>query len=222
MNKYLFLCLMSLLFANNASSAVIVLDFEGVGDNANINNFYNGGTDSLGNSGADYGIEFSNATLGSIDSDAGGTGNFANEPSESTVMYFLDANNSVLNMASGFNTGFSFFYSSAEAASVNIYEGLNATGNLLASLNLSINFQDNGCVGDPNGDFCNWDAVGVSFSGTAMSIDFGAVANKAGFDNITFGSETAGGGTTVPEPTSLALLSLGLAGFSFSRKKRKT
>ena len=68
-----------------ASSAVIVLTFEGVGDLNPVGEFYNG----VG--GPDYGISFSPETLALVDSDAGGNGNFANEPSPSTVMFFLEA-----------------------------------------------------------------------------------------------------------------------------------
>jgi hypothetical protein len=39
-----------------AAADPIVLDFEGIGNQAAINNFYNGGTDSLGNSGVNYGV----------------------------------------------------------------------------------------------------------------------------------------------------------------------
>lgn len=199
-----------------ATAATIVLDFEGVGDFAAINNFYNGGTDSLGNSGTNYGVAFSSATLGLIDFDAGGNGNFANEPSASTVMFFLDANNAVLDFAAGFDTGFSFYYSSSTAASVTVWSGLGATGTLLGTLGLSAQGFDN-CGGDPNGTFCNWTAVGVGFAGTAMSIDFGGTANQTGFDDITFGSVTPG----VPEPSTYAMLALGLAGVGFAARRRK-
>lgn len=198
------------------ASAAVVLDFEGVGDFAAVNNFYNGGTDSLGNSGTNYGIAFSSASLGLIDSDAGGSGNFANEPSASTILFFLDANNAVLNAAAGFTTGFSFFYSSSTAASVNVWSGLGATGTLLGSLNLTAQGFDN-CVGDPNGQFCNWTAIGVGFSGTAMSIDFGGTANQTGFDDITFGSITPG----VPEPETYALMLAGLGIVGYMARRRK-
>ena len=202
-----------------ATAAVVVLDFEGVGNLANINNFYNGGTDSLGNSGVNYGVAFSTATLGLVDFDAGGTGNFANEPSASTVMIFLNANNAVLDVAAGFTTGFSFFYSSSTAASVTVWDGLGASGTLLGTLALTAQGSANNCVGDPNGSFCNWTAVGVNFSGTAKSIDFGGTANQTGFDNITFGSETPVPG--IPEPSTYAMLALGLAGVGFVARRRK-
>jgi PEP-CTERM motif len=192
------------------ASAVIVLDFEGLNNLQPVGNFYNGG------GGTNYGIQFSPATLAVIDADAGGTGNIANEPSPSTVMFFLDANNAILNFAAGFDTGFSFFYSSSQAASVNVYDGLDGTGNLLATLNLVGQF-NTGCAGDPNGAFCNWTAVGVAFAGIARSIDFGGTANQVAFDDITFGSATPG--NQAPEPGTLMLLALGLLGAALHRRR---
>ena len=208
-----------LVYSAPSLSAVVSLTFEGAGNQAALQNFYNGGTDSQGNSGTNYGVTFSGDTLSIIDADAGGGGNFANEPSPSTIMFFLDANNGVLNYAAGFQTGFSFYYTSSTAATVNVYDGLGATGNLLASINLAAQFTDN-CVGDPNGTFCNWTPIGVTFAGTALSIDFGGTANQTGYDNITFGSDTPCAGNCVPEPASLALFGLGLAGLGFGRRKR--
>lgn len=210
---------MAVATASSANAAVVVLDFEGVGDQAAVSNFYNGGTDSQGNSGANYGVSFSGATLGVIDADAGGSGNFANEPSSKTIMYFLNGNNAVLNYAAGFSTGFSFFYSSSTAAAVNVYDGLNATGNLLGSLNLTAQYNQN-CAGDPNGGFCNWTAVGVAFGGLAKSIDFGGTANQSGFDNITFGSSTPG--SAVPEPATWAMMiaGFGMAGATLRRRRQ--
>ncbi len=40
----------------------------------------------------------------------------------------------VMNVASGFTTGFSFYYASAMAGTVTVYDGLNATGNVLATI----------------------------------------------------------------------------------------
>lgn len=200
----------------NASASVIVLDFEGIGDFNPVGNFYNGGA------GTNYGVSFSSATLALVDADAGGSGNFANEPSANTVMFFLDANNAILNFAAGFDTGFSFFYSSSTAATINVYDGVDGTGNVLGSLTLTAQGFDS-CAGDPSGSFCNWTAVGVAFAGTARSINFGGTANQTGFDEITFGSDVAGGDTDtdtdVPEPGTLGLLGLGLVAIGLMRRR---
>lgn len=196
-----------------AIAAPIVLDFEGIADETAVGDFYNGGA------GTNYGVHFSQATLALVDSDAGGTGNFANEPSPSTIMFFLDANNAILTFAAGFDTGFSFFYTSSTAAPVTVWSGLNGDGTLLGTINLTAQYNQN-CTGDPTGQYCHWDAIGVAFSGVAHSINFGGTANQTGYDNITFGSATpivAG----VPEPSTYALMALGMAGIGFVARRRK-
>lgn len=206
----------ALALSGTAAHAVpIVLDFEGVGDQAQVLDFYNGGTDSAGNSGVNYGASFGTDSLGLIDQDAGGTGNFANEPSPNTILFFLTGT-AILNYAAGFDTGFSFFYSSSTVANVNVYDGLNGTGNLLGSIALAAQGFDN-CIGDPNGDFCNWTAGGLAFAGVAKSIDFGGTTNQTGYDNITFGSSTPG---QTPAPATFALLGLGLAGLGWAKRRR--
>lgn len=206
------------VFYSAPSMSAFTLTFEGVGNFASVNDFYNGGTDSQGNSGTNYGINFNGPTLGLIDEDAGGSGNFANEPSPNTIMFFTDADHAIMNMSAGFSTGFSFWYTSSTNATVNVYDGLNGTGTLLASLNLNAQYADS-CGGDPSGDFCNWTAVGVGFSGVAHSIDFGGTASLTGYDNITFGSDTPT--PPVPEPETYAMLLIGLGLLGFAARHRK-
>ncbi len=205
---------LALCAVTSAQAAIVTLDFEGVGNLAPVGDFYNGGVGG----GTNYGIHFSTATLGLIDSDAGGSGNFANEPSASTIMFFLDASNAVMDVAAGFTTGFSFFYSSnAFDGAVNVFDGLGATGNLLASLNL---VRLGGGVGDPTGgDNGVWAAIGVLFNGTAKSVDFGGVANQIGFDNITFGTNKPTDGT-VPVPAGMPLLLAGLGALGLLRRRK--
>lgn len=201
--------------ASIASAAVITLDFEGVGNQASINNFYNGGTDSLGNSGTNYGVAFNSNALGIIDSDAGGGGNIGNEPTPSTVMFFLTGS-AVLNYAPGFTTGFSFYYSTVSfGGSVNVWDDLNATGNLLGTINI---LPLGAGPGDPNGSFSNWAIGSLALAGNAKSIDFGGTVNQVAYDNVTFGSTRP---DVVPEPGTIALLGLGLVGLAASRRRRQ-
>lgn len=203
-----------LAFAVPAAADVIVLDFEGIPNQTAVGNYYNGG------GGPNYGVAFSPATLALVDQDSGGGGNFANEPSPNTIMFFLDANNAILNLAAGFETGFSFFYTSSTAAAVTVYDQVGGTGNVLGTLNLVAQFTNN-CGGDPTGQFCNWTPIGVTFAGTARSIDFGGTANQTGFDDITFGSATPGGDVTaVPEPATLFTLGAGLAAVARRRFRK--
>jgi hypothetical protein len=197
---------------STAQAAPIVLDFEGAGDGARILEFYNGGTDSYGNFGSSKGVSFGPNALSLT------TGNFNDNPSGRTIMFFLSGS-AMLNYAAGFTTGFSFYYSSSTSALINIWDGLNGTGNLLASLNLAAQSSLN-CA-NPNTTYCNWTAVGANFLGTARSIDFGGGVNAIGYDDITFGSATAGDtGNEVSAPATLGLLGLAMTGFAFRRRRQ--
>lgn len=117
-----------------------------------------------------------------------------------------------MNVPAGFDTGFSFFYTSVNFdGSVTVWDGLNGTGNILATLSLSAL----GSCGAPD-PFCNWSPVGVNFQGIARSVDFSGVANQITFDNITLESATPGG-APVLEPSTIALLGIGLIGIAAGR-----
>lgn len=214
------LVILASFFASHVQAATIVLDFEGVGNLKSINNFYNGGTDSGGNSGINYGIQFSSASRGVTDTDNGGSGNFAHEPSGSSTLSFTSSNNlaETMNVAVGFETGFSFFYSSKSSSPIiiSIFDGLNGTGTLLASLVLDKNYNNNDCEGDPNGIFCHWDSIGIAFNGIAKSVDFGGSTNKAFFDNLTLGSDIP---AAVPVPGAIWLMGSSLLSLLKFRRK---
>ena len=189
----------------NANRDLVVLNFEGLGNEDGIAQYYNGGLSTLGNGpGPNYGIYFGGTTLSIIDADAGGSGNIANEPSPSTVMFFLTGGFATMNVTAGFITGFSFYYSSVGAVTVFVYDGLDGTGNLLATQSFPANY-NLGCTGDPNGEFCNWDAAGIGFAGTAKSVTFQGAINQCAFDDVTFGSVNPG-----PIPVSNWALFIGI------------
>ncbi len=204
--------------SNPVAAAPIVLTFEGLTNAEGVAEFYNGGTGSLGSGGGfNHGIRFTNA-IAFIDSDAGGTGNFGEEPSPSTAITFLDpqAASAVLNVAAGFDTGFSFFYTAVGSpGSITVWDGLDGTGNILATLILLLT-PYNGAP-DPTGVVSPFVAVGVAFDGSARSVDFSGTANQIGFDDITIGSVTPGADRAVPVPSSLVLLAAGIAGLGVLR-----
>ena len=188
--------LVVMLLCVGSSRAAVVLDFEGLKDFEPILEFYNGGSGGNGSGpGENYGVSFSSNSLALIDADAGGNGNFGGEPSPDTAMFFLSGT-AVLNMPAGFDTGFSFSYSAVNnSGSVVVYDGLNATGNILSTIALPVTQSDGG---DPNGAYSPFYNVGVPISGTGHSIDFGGTVNQIAFDNITFGSATPGVDADLP------------------------
>ena len=161
------------------SDGKILIDFEGLVDGAKIRDAYKS-----------CGVIFSGDALSLIDSDSGGNGNFANEASPDTVLFFLENDKATLNFADGIVNGFSFFYSAIiHPGYIRVYSEENRQGELLAELSLPT-IPHLG-KGDPNGYYDNWQNIGVKFKGIAKSIDFGGTANYIGFDNITLNSASA-------------------------------
>lgn len=217
-------------FAGVAQATVITLDFEGIAPYPNLNNvfiedFYNGGTASNGNSGTNYGVSFSaNSLLGclnglDINCSNGSRGGLAPESSEG-ALFFLSGAESLMNVFAGFDTGFSFNYVSVtQPGSVSVFDGLNGTGNLLATIDLIPNAGS--CPGF-SATFCPFSPIGVNFSGTAYSVSFAGVADQIVFDDITFGSDVPGGdpAVNVAEPGTVGLLGLSLLAFGAIRRRR--
>jgi hypothetical protein len=200
-----------------------VLTFEGLQDEETVSNYYNGGLGGNGSGpGPNYGITFESNALAIISNQNGGSGNFAGNPSGDTIVFFLSGVGDVMNVAGGFTSGFSFFYSAInDPGTVTVYSGADATGTVLATLNLPITASNAGNSVCGSDQFCPFVPFGVSFSGTAMSVDFSGTANQIGFDDITLGSSVPDSGSS-PEPATYALMGGGLlaAGLFRSRRRR--
>jgi len=189
------------LVSASAMADVIVLDFEGIadsypnGNDAFVQDFYNGGTSSDGMSGTNYGIEFSDNALGICLNTPGvscsntSRGGLGNPDSQLGGLFFLTGNETFMSVAAGFETGFSFFYAAVNSGgSISVYDGLFGTGNLLASLTLGTTAS--ACSGVYSAGFCPFVAGGIGFDGVAKSVSFAGAANQIVWDDITFGSIT--------------------------------
>lgn len=213
----------------SANAAVVVLDFEGVNATypsgyATVGEFYNGGNSGDGTTGTNYGISFSrealaiclnSTTVFCSNTSRGGQGD---PNSQKGGLFFLSGTQTYMNIAAGFDTGFSFFYAAINnPGAVKVYEGENGTGTLLATVNLPTT--TSACSGYSAG-FCPFKAAGVAFSGVAHSVSFAGVADQVVFDDVTFGSKDPGQPNDVPEPASFGLVGLALLGLAASRKRK--
>jgi hypothetical protein len=192
--------LLIMLFASAANAGIFTLTFDGLQQEEQILNYYNGGLGGLGSGpGPNDGVIFSSSAL------ALNSGNYGNNPSPPGVLFWLSSPTPIMDVPAGFNTGFSFYYAAYVAGSISLYSGLDGTGTLLATLALPVT---------PNPAY-DWVPIGVPFSGTVMSVNFAGTANEIGFDNVTFGSTSP----TLPEPCTMLLLGSGLVGLVAFRKK---
>jgi hypothetical protein len=143
------------------------ITFEGVGDLSPIPEF-----DGITSPG----------WLGLIDFDAGGSGNFAFEPSPETVAFWLGGDSGSRDIAfTSPAAKVEFLYASAVTVQIQAFD---ESGNFLTSAVGPPNFNQ-GPGGDPTGDFNKWDPLGVMVTGNKISRIrvFGNV-NQTGIDNL--------------------------------------
>ena len=171
------------------------MNFDTLQNDELVNSYYDGGTGSLGSGpGPNYGVTFSNAL---VLNDAANNENLL--VSEPNTIAFLSGTGSIMDVPAGFTTGFSFDYSAVNNPGVvNVYSGLDGSGTLLASVNLALTPDGSGTPGCDGHDFCPVFPAGVSFAGTAMSVNFSGTANQIVYDHITLGSASVGGGKVSP------------------------
>jgi hypothetical protein len=160
--------------ARDLSGTAVVLDFEGLGNFNPVGSFYD---------------VFGSSAVGLVDQDDGGTGNIANEPSPSTVLYLRADDDAVVSVADGF-TGISFQHVTLNDLTITLYAGLGATGPILARATIPRTVVCGragapGC-GDPSGEYGIWSHYAAPpFSGVAKSARFtGDVGNNV-IDDMT-------------------------------------
>ncbi len=191
------------------ADAPITIDFEGAVGYVNpIAEFYNGGSDGAGNSGANLGVSFTDAAVG-ISNDVNFS-YYSNAPTGGTVMAAFDTT-ALMNVASGFSGQLTFWYASSVTTldAVNIYSDLNGTGTLLASASLF----GNASLGCSDTAFCRFDLTSVKFAGVAKSVNFGGNAQFVAYDNI--------GITPVPEVDTYVMLAAGLVAMAFIKRRQQ-
>jgi hypothetical protein len=217
--KTVALCAFGICMVAGNANASILLNFDGVGNGAQVLDFYNGGTDSQGNSGINYGIHFSGGTVAYNQ-----FGAYIQGPA--SIQFAADI-------------------VPIDPISHELIIGFLAVRHDIDGGPSSIfgpGYLDSEWIQGTENPFCPYTGVDIPsacnsqfpqiplstlfgyslFSdGTATSINF----NTDGLDDIEFGatgSPAIRGSTQyeIPEPATAALLILGALSFALSRRKR--
>lgn len=219
-----------------AGAAVTVLGFEGVNltypsaTYAKIQNFYDGGTSSVGTSGTNFGISFAgnavavclNALSGSCsNASAGGL----SATSGQGALGIDSGGSTYLNFATPYTGLIAFRYQvlSNAFAVIQAFDGPNGTGTALQAPLALFNTVPGGCP-TFNAPLCTLGPGGLGGVINAQSIVFSGQPGKFVFDDLTFGGGNDPGSppADVPEPETWALLLGGFAVVGTALRRRRS
>jgi len=204
------------LCAVSASAATIpVLTFEGSQDGALIQDFYNGGTDSYGNRGGDYGVTFSGGIVRVVNG-----------------LTFLTDVTSIRVARSNYEF-VSFNYSTRQvpyrngltpsyAPDVDDFRvsPLSTSGTWMND-SIYLGNTTTGFCQEFTGQFCLFSGAVVGTPNPGVPIGGFTFANWAALDTIAFGSSVRPPNErAVPEPATIGMLSLGMVLIASNRKRR--
>ncbi|RBP13886.1 putative secreted protein with PEP-CTERM sorting signal [Roseiarcus fermentans] len=179
----------SIVYAGT-SQASIFINFDAVTSYANVDNFYDGGTDSAGASGPNLGVDFVGWTT------ASGFG-ATSQPN----LAYNSADPATIDVAAGFSAGLAFTQGLYVPGHVGVYAGLDGTGSLLGSLDLP--------ASDPNA----FAPVSLRFSGVAESVVFTGPVGNLGIDDLALGAPE-------PSTWAMMALGFAGLGFAGARARR--
>ena len=136
------------------------------------------------------GLNFSPNALGIVSAEQGGSGNFidplSNPGQLANAITYDEGQSMIINVGDGFDQKFGFRYASPFADhQVTIYDGVNGTGNVLASVQLPRTPDSNLTPGAYILE--NNPTSTLFFEGIAKSVILGSQPNKLLINNITFG-----------------------------------
>ncbi len=157
-----------------------LIDFEGIPDGAFVG-LITGPPD----------VSFAADWRALIDSDSGGGGFFANEPSPDTIAYYASGPGPIDLSAAVSIARISYTaHSSSLPVTLLGWDGPGGTGNLVASDTRStrgVSSEGAPCTGDPTGDFCLFDVLTVlsPFNDIRSLTVVGTAPGTIGFDNLT-------------------------------------
>ena len=174
--------------------ANFLLSFDGLKNNEQVLNYYNGGLGGLGSGpGPGLGITFTSNFLA-----VQGQGGPGGPPAPDGRVALLAGASAAMDVPAGFTNFFSFYYTASDSAgSVTIWSGVDGSGTLLDRITLPA--------------VTVFSPAGKSITATARSVLFTGTPNAMQFDNLNDIS------LVVPEPSNLLLVGSALAAFAAIR-----